>query len=31
VIEPISTVPIDEFAKELREKAETFSRFGGLK
>ncbi len=31
VIEPISTVPIDDFARELREKAETFSRFGGLK
>lgn len=31
VIEPISTVPIDEFSKELREKVETFSRFGGLR
>jgi hypothetical protein len=31
VIESISTIPIDDFARELREKAETFSRFGGLR
>jgi mannosyl-3-phosphoglycerate synthase len=31
VMEPISTIPIAEFARELREKAGTFSRHGGLK
>lgn len=31
LMEPIRDVPIAEFAKELREKAETFSRHGGLK
>jgi len=31
LIEPISTVPIAEFAKEVRDKAETFFRHGGLK
>lgn len=31
IIEPISTIPIDEFAKLLREKVETFFRYGGLK
>lgn len=31
LIEPISKVPIDELAKGMREKAETFFRHGGLK
>ncbi|MEM2141376.1 MAG: mannosyl-3-phosphoglycerate synthase [Nitrososphaera sp.] len=31
LIAPISTVPIAEFAKEVRENAETFYRLGGLK
>lgn len=31
LIAPISTVPIAEFAKGIREKAETFYRLGGLK
>ncbi|HEU4984189.1 MAG TPA: mannosyl-3-phosphoglycerate synthase [Nitrososphaera sp.] len=31
VMEPISTIPIEEFAKNLREKVETFFRYGGLK
>jgi len=31
LIAPISTVPIAEFAKGVREKAETFYRLGGLK
>lgn len=31
IIEPISTVPIEEFAKNLREKVETFFRYGGLR
>jgi mannosyl-3-phosphoglycerate synthase len=31
LVEPISSVPIAEFAKELRDKAETFFRHGGLK
>jgi mannosyl-3-phosphoglycerate synthase len=31
LIEPINTVPMAEFAKEVREKAQTFSRHGGLK
>jgi mannosyl-3-phosphoglycerate synthase len=31
VMEPISSIPIAEFAKELREKVETFFRHGGLK
>jgi mannosyl-3-phosphoglycerate synthase len=31
LIEPISSIPISEFAKDLREKVETFFRHGGLK
>ena len=31
VIEPINTVPMPEFEKGVREKADTFTRFGGLK
>lgn len=31
LIEPINTVPMTEFAKEIRDKAETFFRHGGLK
>ncbi|MEO9294682.1 MAG: mannosyl-3-phosphoglycerate synthase [Nitrososphaera sp.] len=31
LIEPINTVPMDEFAKAVREDAQTFCRHGGLK
>jgi mannosyl-3-phosphoglycerate synthase len=31
IIDPISNIPIDEFAKNLREKVDTFFRYGGLK